>query len=201
MYIRTKTGEYPVTEAEIRERHPEWCYPIPFEPCDGYAPVLPTDPPKHDPATQRVEEAAPVQDGDVWVQSWRMVELNAAEVANLLAQERARLKAAVTAIRWDIETGGIALPGDLRINTARSDQDAITRVLVNAQAAGITSVRFKAASGWVELSLDQLRQIANAVALHVQGCYDAEHAHHEAIEALESLAQALAYDVHTGWPG
>lgn len=201
MYLNIETGEYPITEAQIRESHPEWCYPIPFEPCDGYAAVAATAPPEYNPTTHRVEEVAPVQDGDdAWVQSWRVVKLKAAELAQLLAAEQARLAAAVTAIRWDIETGGITLPGELRIDTARSDQDAITRVLVNAQAAGITEVRFKAASGWVELSLDQLRQIASAVALHVQACYDAEHAHHEAIEALTTLAQAQAYDVRSGWP-
>ncbi|WP_053845525.1 DUF4376 domain-containing protein [Paracidovorax avenae] len=200
-YINTETGEYPVSEEQIRAAHPQVCFPVPFAPWDGYVAVMPVAPPEHNPATHRVEEAAPVQAGGAWVQTWRLVKLNAAELAQLLAAEQARLAAAATALRWDIETGGITLPGDLRIDTARSDQDAITRVLVNAQAAGITSVRFKAASGWVELSLEQLRQIANAVALHVQACYDAEHAHHSVIQAMTTLAQAQAYDVHSGWPG
>jgi len=200
MFVNIETGEYPITEAQIRADHPQVCFPDPFAPCDGYAAVAPTAPPEHNPATHRVEEAAPVQDGDAWMQSWRVVKLKAAELAQLLTAEQARLAVTVTAIRWEVETGGITLPGELRIDTARSDQDSITRVLVNAQAAGITEVRFKAASGWVELSIDQLRQIASAVALHVQTCYDAEHAHHEAIEALTSLAQALEYDVRTGWP-
>ncbi|AVT13507.1 MULTISPECIES: DUF4376 domain-containing protein [Paracidovorax] len=200
MYVKIDNGEYPVNESEIRTRHPEWCYPVPFEPCDGYAFVHPAAPPAHNPATQRVEETAPRRNGEVWVQCWRVVSLQEKEASGLLAMEQARLNAAVTARRWDVETSGITLPGGLRIETARADQDAITRVLVNAEAAGITEVRFKAASGWVELSLEQLRQIANAVALHVQACYDAEHAHHAAIHGLTTLAQALAYDIHGGWP-
>lgn len=200
MFINTETGEYPVSELEIREAHPEFCYPIPFEPCPGYAAVLPAPLPEYNPATHRVDEIAPLNDGKTWVQQWRVVELTAAELEELLLFQQARLAAAVTVRRWEIETGGIALPGDLRIDTGRSDQDAITRVLVNAQAAGIAEVQFKAASGWVQLTIDQLRQIANAVALHVQACYEAEYAHHEAIKALPTLAEALDYDVDSGWP-
>ncbi len=200
MYVKIDNGEYPVNESEIRTRHPEWCYPVPFEPCDGYAFVHPAAPPAHNPATQRVGETAPRRNGEVWVQCWRVVSLQEKEASGLLAMEQARLNAAVTA--------GVGCR-DKRHHparrTAHRDRGAqtrtrVTRVLVNAEAAGITEVRFKAASGWVELSLEQLRQIANAVALHVQACYDAEHAHHAAIHGLTTLAQALAYDIHGGWP-
>lgn len=200
MYLHTETREYPVTEDQIKERHPA-CYPIPFEPWDGYAFVQPSAPPDHNPGTHRAEETDPEQAGGEWVQRWSVVNLKAAELAELLAAEKARLMAAATAKRWEVETGGVTFPGGLRVNTTRDDQDSITRVLVNAQAAGISQVRFKASSGWINgLPMDELRQIANAIALHVQGCYDAEYAHHEAIEALTTLAQARAYDPIAYYP-
>jgi len=45
-----------------------------------------------------------------------------------------------------------------------------------------------------------MRGISSAIARHVQACFSAERNHHEAIDTLTSLAQALEYDVRTGWP-
>ncbi|WP_295855908.1 DUF4376 domain-containing protein [uncultured Xylophilus sp.] len=117
-----------------------------------------------------------------------------------LPELQAALAAAATARRWEVETGGIVLPNGARINTARSDQDAITRVVANAAEAGIESFDFKSASGWLSLTLEQLRGIASAVARHVQACYGRERAHHEAIAALQTAEDAEGYDVGTGWP-
>ena len=41
--------------------------------------------------------------------------------------------------------------------------------------------------------------IAAAIALHVQACFSAERAHHEAIAAA-SDADLYGYDINTGWP-
>ena len=41
--------------------------------------------------------------------------------------------------------------------------------------------------------------IAAAIALHVQACFSAERAHHEAINAA-SDAELYDYDITTGWP-
>lgn len=199
MYVNTETSEYPVTEAQIRERHPEWCYPIPFEPCDGYALPAPAEPPAYNPATHRLAETA-LKDGDGWRQKWTVVKLKAAESAELLATEKARLLAAVTARRWEIETGGVTFPDGTRVGSTTEDQNRITTVIANAALAGVSSVDFKAASGWVSLTLAELQGVAAAIALHVQACFSAERAHHEAIEALTTLAQAQAYDINGGWP-
>ena len=114
-------------------------------------------------------------------------------------QVRADLMAAVSAKRWAVETGGITLPGGAVVGTTIDDQNRITSVIANAQLAGVTSVDFKAQSGWVTLSLDHMRGIAGAIALHVQACFSAERAHHEAIAAA-SDADLMAYDVNAGWP-
>ena len=115
-------------------------------------------------------------------------------------QVRADLVLAATAKRWDVMTGSITLPGGIQVGTTIDDQNRVTSVIANAQLAGVESMAFKAESGWVTLSIDQVRGIAAAVALHVHSCYAAERAHHEAIAAA-SDAELYGYDINTGWPG
>lgn len=67
----------------------------------------------------------------------------------------AGLLAAATAKRWEVETGDITLPGGVRVNTAKVDQDRVPSAVVNA------------------------------VARHVPACFTAEPTHHEAIVALQ----------------
>jgi len=114
-------------------------------------------------------------------------------------QVRADLMDAATSKRWDVMTGGVTLPGGISVGTTIDDQNRVTSVIANAQMAGVESMDFKAQSGWVTLSLDQVRGIAAAVALHVHACYAAERAHHEAIAAA-SETELMAYDINTGWP-
>lgn len=112
---------------------------------------------------------------------------------------KAALTEAATAQRWTVETGGITLNG-MRVGTTKADQDRITSVVANADLAGVTEVDFKAASGWATLSIAEVHGVAAAIALHVQACFSAERAHHEAIEALDTVEEAEAYDVTVGWP-
>lgn len=118
-------------------------------------------------------------------------------------------KSAVTALRWLHETGGITLPNGVHVATGIDDQNRITSVIANAELAGVEVVDFKAASGWVSISVADLKAVAAAIALHVQQCFSAERAHHEAIDALaaqhaedeQALQAALqAYDIEQGWP-
>ena len=114
-------------------------------------------------------------------------------------QVRADLMDAATSKRWDVMTGGVTLPGGISVGTTIDDQNRVTSVIANAQLAGVESMDFKAQSGWVTLSLDQVRGIAAAVALHVHACYSAERAHHVAIAAA-SDAELYGYDINAGWP-
>lgn len=119
------------------------------------------------------------------------------------------LKAQITQKRWEVETGGITLPNGVHVATGIDDQNRITSVVANAERAGVVEVDFKAPSGWIRITLAELQAVAVAVALHVQACFSAERAHHEAIDALAQLhaedADALqsslqAYDIEQGWP-
>lgn len=113
---------------------------------------------------------------------------------------KAKLTEAATAKRWEIETGGIVLPSGERVATDKADQDRITSVIVNAAAAGIETIDFKGATGWMTLTIAQMSGIAIAVAQHVQACFSAERQHHEAIAALSIIESAQAYDLSSGWP-
>ena len=114
-------------------------------------------------------------------------------------QVRADLMDAATSKRWDVMTGGVTLPGGISVGTTIDDQNRVTSVIANAQLAGVESMDFKAQSGWVTLSLDQVRGIAAAVALHVHACYSAERQHHVAIAAATD-AELYGYDINAGWP-
>jgi len=117
-----------------------------------------------------------------------------------LAQLKAQLLVLATAKRWEVENGGLTLPNGVSVLTGKADQDRITSVIVNAEIAGITSVDFKAASGWVTLQIADLRNVAQAIAFHVQACFTAERLHHEAISALETEISARNYDISANWP-
>lgn len=130
--------------------------------------------------------------------------LNPGEVLTIEA-----LKDAITQKRWEVETGGITLTTGVRVATGIDDQNRITSVVANAERAGLEQVDFKAADGWAKVTLAELQAIATAVALHVQACFSAERAHHEAIDALvaqhQGDAQALqaaldGYDESQCWP-
>lgn len=119
----------------------------------------------------------------------------AAPATEDLAETKQRLRERATALRWEHETGGITVAG-VRVLTGVEDQNRIATALIGAPA----TLDFKAESGWVTLTLAELQGIADAITTHVQACFSAERAHHEAIDALTSLAGAAEYDVEAGWP-
>lgn len=116
-----------------------------------------------------------------------------------LAEVKADLAAAATAERWNRETGGIVM-GGVQVGTTLDDQNRLSGVLSAIQLGGLESVDFKAQSGWVQLTAPELQGIALAISAHVQACFTAERAHHEAIEQLRTRADVEAYDVLAGWP-
>lgn len=117
-----------------------------------------------------------------------------------LSEAIAAKREEATAARWKHETGGIEL-GGVRVGTGLDDQNRISGVLSAIAVGGLDSVDFKAASGWLRLTAADLQGIAQAISAHVQACFSAERAHHEAIDQLTSPAQVAAYDLTQGWPG
>lgn len=89
----------------------------------------------------------------------------------------------------------------VRINTGIDDQNRISSALQGMADAGIAEVDFKAESGWVKLTLEEMKGIAAMIAGHVQACFSKERALHEAIDAASTMEELQAIDVNAGWPG
>lgn len=127
----------------------------------------------------------------VWRGGWMQEPIPAPDLAAMKDQ----LREAVTARRWSHETGGITV-GGVRVLTGIEDQNRIATALIGAPA----TLDFKAESGWVTLTLEELQGIAAAITSHVQACFTAERTHHEAIDALNTEQSVQEYDINIGWP-
>jgi len=101
------------------------------------------------------------------------------------------LVAYAAARRYTVETGGVSLNG-VTIATDRDSQSMVANAYAGMQASGAASVKFKAASGWIELSADQLKALALAVFAHVQACFAAEDAADAGINAVPPTIATFA---------
>ena len=202
-YINTTTGEYPVSEAQIRLAYSNTSFSVPFKAPDDYAWVSPTPQPIYEPITHGVREIAPaLSSKGEYEQQWEVYKLKPEQVNKNLVAAKAGLMEAATTKRWDVMTGGITLPGGMHVGTSIDDQNRITSVVANATLVGLTNeslVDFKSNSGWVQITVGQIKVIAGAIGQFVQACYSAERQHHEAIDLLVTAQELRAYDVNAGW--
>lgn len=155
------------------------------------------------PYTLDVDHDGQSYDGLGPVPAWLYAEEPPAPEPTLVELREAK-QAAATAKRWEVMTGGITLPDGTRVGTSIDDQNRITSVVANAALAGLQDtdeVDFKAETGWVRVTVADVKQIAGAIGQFVQACYTAERTHHDALAALpDDRAVLEAYDVKTGWP-
>ena len=112
---------------------------------------------------------------------------------------RTKLKEQVTAKRWEVETAGIDING-MKIKTGLEDQNRIANAALTASLDLSKTVDFKALSGWITLSAEQIVQIGLLVANHAQACFTAERTHHEAIDSEIDRAALEVYDINKHWP-
>lgn len=108
---------------------------------------------------------------------------------------RAQLKSALAAHRWQVETGGVALPDGSRILTDRESQAQLTSAFQTLTQPFVGEIEWKAAEGWVTVTEPELRPIAQAVAQHVQACFKAERQVSEQIEAAEGAEALHAFNI------
>ena len=120
--------------------------------------------------------------------------------APTLEETQAARKAEVTMLRDQRRARGV-LFGAARLAAMPEDQgtygDSITYLGWKPEG---TRIKWKAATEWIEVDLLTLRAAAEAVGDFIEALFDAEHAHHIAIDALASVAAVRAYDITAGWP-
>lgn len=136
---------------------------------------------------------------DVITGEVRAVEMTPDELAALAAPASADdLRAHAAARRFRVETGGVAV-GGATVDTTRESQSMINGALAFVQVAGAASMPFKAKSGWITLTGEEVAAIAVTVAGHVQACFAAERAVDEAITdgTITTREQIDAWP----WPG
>lgn len=101
------------------------------------------------------------------------------------AKERKRSE--IAAARWAEETAGID-----GIKTDRESQALITGAALQAVVDPDYTCRWKTETRFIELGSLQIKGIAQAVRLHVQGCFDREAELLPLIEAAESPEELAA---------
>ena len=86
-----------------------------------------------------------------------------------------------------------------RVNTSIDDPNRIASVVASAELAGAQSVDFKASSGWVTLSIAELKGIAVLIAQHVQHCSATERQHFNNISSIQTIEELESYDLNSLW--
>lgn len=204
LLIHTPTGEYPIFDYDLRARHPHTSFPSTMT-ADalgdlGYAIVTPTE----KPATSEFEyavELAPVQTESGYVQAWQVATMPSNDQSTLIQNQKQYLLARVSELRYEKETSGFTLTDGTVLKTDRESQATVAGAAVSALLDPAVVIKWKAASGWVDLHADAIKQIALIVSVYVRACFEAEKAHLDAISALPDTMEALrAYDLTTGWP-
>lgn len=114
-----------------------------------------------------------------------------------------KIKGIITHKRWEIEIGGLTLPNGVKILTSIDDQNRIATSIQGMETAGLNEIDFKSYSGWVKLTLAELKQISIAVTMHVEQCFARECALHKMCDeanTAEELKRIVEEEIDKGWP-
>ena len=103
--------------------------------------------------------------------------------------------ALIAARRWQVETGGTTVEG-IQVNTDRDSQALMTGAAFAASLDPDYRIKWKAATGFVELNRDEVIGLASKVRAFVQACFNRE------AELLGAVADGsiTAEMLEEGWP-
>ena len=88
---------------------------------------------------------------------------------------RAARHADLAELRWQQKTGGLTLPDGRSVMTTRESQAQIAGVVQSINAGLISEpIDWKLASGWAELSAQDVQDLARAVTTYVKTCFATE---------------------------
>ena len=104
IFINTQTLAYPVTQEQIQAEYPNTSFPTPFVAPEPYETVFDSPQPSYDPATQYVQQIAPVLTDGQYYQAWEVLTLSpeqqAQYIANLQAQTSTQAQTLLSATDW-----------------------------------------------------------------------------------------------------
>ncbi|WP_228390217.1 DUF4376 domain-containing protein [Pseudomonas helleri] len=125
----------------------------------------------------------------------KQVAMTAAEKATRDVLIAAEWAGRIAARRFQAETGGIIVEG-IQVNTERDSQALLTGAAFAASLDPAYQIKWKAATGFVDLSAQQIIGVASAVRAFVQSCFDRES------ELLGAVADGsiTAQMLEEGWP-
>ena len=101
----------------------------------------------------------------------------------------------IAARRFEVETGGVTMAG-VQINTERDSQSLLTGAAFAASIDPDYRIKWKAETGFVDLSAQQIIGVASAVRAFVQACFNRE------AELLGAVADGsiTSQMLEEGWP-
>jgi hypothetical protein len=123
--------------------------------------------------------------------------LAGADLAAAIEARKIEMFNEAAAIRYSRETGGITLPDGTVINTEREAQAMLSGAYQSLLSGLVADTDWKAASGWVTVSLTELEPIAQAVADHVRRCFRAERQVANQISNAATVDELVAIDLNT----
>ena len=126
----------------------------------------------------------------------KQVAMTASEKAARDEEVTAQWAYQIAARRFQVETGGVTVEG-VQINTDRDSQSLLTGAAFAASLDPGYHIKWKAATGFVDLSAQQIIGVASAVRAFVQSCFDRES---ELLNEVKNGTIELSM-LETGWPG
>ncbi|MBK3446372.1 DUF4376 domain-containing protein [Pseudomonas lactis] len=125
----------------------------------------------------------------------KQVAMTAGEKAARDEEVTAQWADQIAARRFQVETGGVTVEG-VQINTDRDSQSLLTGAAFAASLDPGYHIKWKAATGFVDLTGEQILGIASQVRAFVQACFNRE------AELLGAVADGLitAEMLEEGWP-
>ena len=106
-------------------------------------------------------------------------------------------RAALAALRYTVETGGITV-GSAAVKTDPESQMKVTAAFVSITSGLIADVEWKGVKGWQTLTSAEISAVAQAVAAHVRKTYAVERTVWEQIGLLAD-ADIESFDVQAAW--
>lgn len=200
-YINKITGDYPVTEADIRLANPSTSFSTPFMAPEEYAVVFAAPIPTFDPMKEMVRETVPLKSAKGhWEQVWVVETLPTEAVEVNLSSARAAQWEAIKARREIVKAGGVKVAVDGEDKWFHTDDPSrIQQIgLVMMGASLPTGLQWKTMDGsFVTMTQALAGQVFQANAAHDQATFAAAEQHRVAMEASE---RPDLYDFSSSWP-